>query len=132
MLMGYHEDTVMVRSTTDSYGRSLLEAVYEERIIHSTEAIWQILARKEWLGCWHDTSPMVDILGSTLVWTQYMLFFDFKIWKVLCIMFWKFIVLWKKQWWFLTLSWPDDVQRTFSTTHDVFNLKWKSINLILF
>ena len=46
-------------------------------IIHSTEAVWEILAREEWLGCRHDTSPMVDISESTPVWAQYMVFFDF-------------------------------------------------------
>ena len=55
----------------------MLEAVYGETIIHSTEVVWEILAREEWLGCRHDTSPMVNIPGSTPVWAQYMIFFDF-------------------------------------------------------
>ena len=31
----------------------------------------------------------------------------------------------KGHWWFLTLSWLDDDQRTFLTAHDVFFFKWK-------
>ena len=121
-----------LRSTTSSYGQPVLKVVYEKMIIHSTEAVWEILAWEEWLGCQHDTSPMVDIPGSTPVWAQYMIFFDFTNIKVICIMFWKSIVLWKKHWWSLTLSWPDDIQKTFFTSHDVFNLKWKCTDLILF
>ena len=51
MLMECHEDTVMVRSITGSYGRLVLEVAYGETIIYSTEAVWEMLARKEWLGC---------------------------------------------------------------------------------
>ena len=56
------------RSTIGSYGRTFLEAAYREIMIHSTEAVWEMLARKEWLVCRNETSPMVDILGSTLMW----------------------------------------------------------------
>ena len=38
---------------------------------HSTEVVWEMIARKEWLGCRRDTSPMFDIPGSTPVWAQY-------------------------------------------------------------
>ena len=62
-----------------SYGWPVLKAVYGGTIIHSTEAVWEILAREEWLEGRHDTSPMVDILGSTPVWTQFIVFFDFTI-----------------------------------------------------
>ena len=85
-----------LRSTVSSYGRPVLEAAYGEMIVHSTESVWKILAWEKWLGCRHDTSPMVDIPGSTLVWAQYMSFFDFKIWKLICIMFWKSIIIMKK------------------------------------
>ena len=66
-----------LRSTTGSYGRSVLEVAYGKMIIHSTEVVWEILDQEEWLGCRHDTSLMVDILGSTPMWAQYMVFFDF-------------------------------------------------------
>ena len=33
-----------------------------------------MIARKEWLGCGHDTSPMLDIPESTPVWAQCILF----------------------------------------------------------
>ena len=66
-MMRCHEDTVMLRSITGSYGRPMIEVAYGETIIHSTDAVWEILAREEWLGCQHDASPMFDILGSTPV-----------------------------------------------------------------
>ena len=85
--MRCHENTMMLRSTTGSYGRSVIEAAYGETMIHSIEVIWEILAREEWLGCRHDTSPMVDILGSTPVWAPYMIFSDFHDIKSICILF---------------------------------------------
>ena len=71
--------TVMLRNTTGPYGRPVLEVAYGEFFVfHSTEAVWERIARKEWLGCRHDASSMFDIPGSTLVWAPYMLFSDFQ------------------------------------------------------
>ena len=67
-----------LRSITGSYGRSAIEVVYREILIHFTEIVWEILVQEEWLECRHDASPMFDILGSTPVWTQYIYFLDFK------------------------------------------------------
>ena len=39
VMMRCHEDTVMLRSTTSSYGRLVLEITYGENMIHSTDAI---------------------------------------------------------------------------------------------
>ena len=121
-----------LRSTTSSYRRLVLEVAYGETIIHSTETVWEILTRKEWLGCRHDTSPMVDILGSTLVWTQYMVFFDFTNIKVYMYYVLKIYSIMKEILVVSNVVLLDNVQRTFSTAHDVFNLKWKSTDLILF
>ena len=71
-----------LRNTMSSYGWPVLKAVYGETIIHSTEAVWEILAREEWLGCRHDISLMVDISGSTPVWAQYTRFFGFHDMKI--------------------------------------------------
>ena len=57
-------------STTGSYGRLVLEVAYGETIIHSIEVVWEILARKEWLRCRHDTSPMVDMIHHP--WSTYL------------------------------------------------------------
>ena len=75
--MKCHEDTVMLRSTTGLYGRPMIEVVYGEILFHSTEAVWELIAREEWLGCRHDTSPMFDIPRSTPMWAQYILFSGF-------------------------------------------------------
>ena len=68
----------MLRSTTDSYGRPVIKVAYGENLIHSIEVVWEMLAREEWLGRWHDASPMFDIPGSTLMWAQYIYILDFK------------------------------------------------------
>ena len=68
---------VMLRSTTGPYGRPEIDVAYGEMIFHSTEAVWEMLARKEWLGCRHDVSSMSDIPDSTSVWALRILFFDF-------------------------------------------------------
>ena len=58
---------VMLRSTTGSYGRPVIEVAYGEVIFHSTEFVWDTVAWEEWLECRHDASSMFDIPGSTLV-----------------------------------------------------------------
>ena len=63
----------------------MLDVAYGDTIIHSTEVVWEILAREEWLRYRHDTSPMVDISWSTLVWAQYIVFSDFNKYKNLYI-----------------------------------------------
>ena len=79
--MRCHEDTVMLRSTTGSYRRPMIEVAYGEILFHFTEAVGEMIARKEWLGWWHDASPMFDIPGSTPMWAPYILFFDFLVIK---------------------------------------------------
>ena len=69
---------VMLRSTTGPYGRLVIEIAYGEMIFHFTEAVWEMLAREEWLGYRHDASPMFDIPGSTPVLAPCILFFDFQ------------------------------------------------------
>ena len=54
-----------------SYGQPVLEVAYGKMMIHSIEAVREILAQEEWLGCQHDASPMIDISGSTPMWAQY-------------------------------------------------------------
>ena len=77
-MMRWHEDTVMLRSTTSSYGRLVTEVEYGETMIslHRGCCGW-CLAREEWLGCRHKASPMFDILGSTPMRASNLLFSDF-------------------------------------------------------
>ena len=55
----------------------VIEIAYGETMIHFTKTIWEMLARKEWLGCRQDASPMFDIPRSTPVWAPYMIFSGF-------------------------------------------------------
>ena len=77
MIMRCHKDTMMLRSTTGSYGWPVIKVAYGEIMIHSTEAVWEILAREEWLGCRHNTSRMFNIPGSTPMWAPYIIFSGF-------------------------------------------------------
>ena len=43
-LMRGHVDLVMLRSTTGSYGRPVIEVAYGEILFHSIEAVWELLA----------------------------------------------------------------------------------------
>ena len=73
-----HVDLVMLHGTTGSYGRPVIEVAYGEILFHSTEAVWEMVTREEWLGCRHDASPMFDIPRSTPVWAQYIIFSEFQ------------------------------------------------------
>ena len=122
---------VMLRSIKGPYGRLMIEVAYGEMIFfHSIEAIWEMIAWEEWLGCRHDASSMFDIPGSTPVWAPYIYIYIF--WfstyqnLCICIMFSKFICSIEEHWWSLTLSWPDEVQRMISTAHEFSNVKLKS------
>ena len=66
----------------------------EGQILHFTEAVWEMLAREEWLGCRHDASPMVDIPGSRPVWAQYM-YFRLLIQNLYVLCFENLYVVWK-------------------------------------
>ena len=89
-------------------------------VSHSTEAVWEVIAREEWLGYWHDASPMFNIPGSTPVWAQ-CIFFNFQYIKSMYMYnVFKIYMLYKEHWWSLTSSWPDEVQRVFSITHGFF------------
>ena len=90
MSWGYGDGYIVLQALMDG---PMIEATYGETMIHSTKGVWEMLAQEEWLGCCHDISPVVDILGSTPVY--YVL-------KSICI-------IKKKHCWSLTSSWPDDV-----------------------
>ena len=51
----------MLRNTTGSYGRPMIEVAYGKILFYSTEVVWEMIAQKELLGCRHDASPMFDI-----------------------------------------------------------------------
>ena len=79
VMMICHEDMVMLRSTTGPYGWSVIEVAYGEMIFHSTEAVWEMIAREEWLGCRHDVAHVGHTRVNTSVGSM-------------CIVFWIFIL----------------------------------------
>ena len=94
MMMRCHDDTVMLRSTTSLYGQTCDRGRIWENYdsLHRGYCGW-CLAREKWLGCHHDSSPMVDIPGLTPIWVPYMIFSSFHDIKFICIMFSKLYVL---------------------------------------
>ena len=54
----------MLRSTTGSYGRPVIKVAYGEILFHSTEAVWELIAREEWLGCRHDVAHVKTYPGQ--------------------------------------------------------------------
>ena len=45
-VMSFHL-MVMLRSTTSSYERPVIDVAYGEMIFHITEVVWEMVARKE-------------------------------------------------------------------------------------
>ena len=116
---------VILRSTTGPYGRPMIEVAYE-KILFSLHR-----------GCMGDDSSKIVIGVSTRCrpcWTypdqhqcglNVYYFPGFHTIKI-DILFSKAICSIKEHWWSLTLSWPDEVQRIFSTAHEF--LKRKDLN----
>ena len=50
--------------------------------IHSTEAVWELIAREEWLGCRHDVAHVGHTWVNTSVGSLYTVFQDFHIIKI--------------------------------------------------
>ena len=74
----------------------MIEVAYGETMIHSIEFVWEILAREEWLGYRHDASSMFDILGSTPVWAQHILFSGFQGYKNLYVLYFQIYTYYKR------------------------------------
>ena len=69
---------VMLRSTTGSYGRPVIEVAYGEMMLSLHRGCMGMIFREEWLGCRYDALPMFDMLESTPGWAQCILFFGFQ------------------------------------------------------
>ena len=95
----------------------------ERQILHSTETVWEMLAREEWLGCRHDAHGRHTRVNTSVGTVYVFLIFNT---KPIRIMFSRSICIMKGHWWFLPLSWLDDDQGTFLTAHDVFFKEMKN------
>ena len=111
---------VMLRRTTGSYGWPVIEVAYEEIIfsLHrdctGDDSSRRVVGVSTWCiaHIWHTQV-------NTSVDSVYIIFW-FSRYKNLCICisFSKSICSIKEHWWSLTLSWPNKVQRMFSTVHE--------------
>ena len=83
-----------------------------------------MIAREEWLGCQRDARPCLTYPGQHQCGHNVYYFLVFKYKNLcICILFSKSISSIKEHWWSLTLSWPDKIQRMFSTAHKLLNVK---------
>ena len=120
--------TMMLHSTTSPYGWPVIEVAYGEMIflLHQgcmgVDSLGRVIGASAWCitHVWHTQV-------NTSVGLVYILFFWFLWYKNLyiCILFSKSICSIKEHWWSLTLSWPDEDQRMFSTAHEILNVKLK-------
>ena len=53
---------------------------------HSTEVVWEMIAREEWLGCRHDVANVGHTRVNTSVGTIHIIS-EFSYYKTICIMF---------------------------------------------
>ena len=53
---------------------------------HSTEAVWEMIAREEWLGCRHEVVHVGHARVNTSVGTIHIIS-EFSYYKTICIMF---------------------------------------------
>ena len=124
-IMRCHEDTVMLRSTTGSYGRPVIEVAYREMILSLHQGCMRddSLGIVVWVSTWYIVYAWHTRVNTNLG-SVYIFFFWFSRYKNLCIciLFSKSIYSIKEHWWSLTLSWLDEDQRMFSTAHELFNM----------
>ena len=115
-------------STTDPYRRPVIEVAYGEMIFllyrgcmgdDSSGRVVGVLACCI-VHAWH--TRVNTSVGSTYIifWFSIYICIYIKTHVNIYVAVFKSICSIKKHWWSLTLSWPDEVQRMFSTAHDTF------------
>ena len=118
--MRCHEDMVMLRNTTGSYGRPVLEVAYGETLfsLHQGSMRYDSSGRVVEVLTWCIAHVRHTRVNTSLGFV-YVIFWFYDI-KTICTMFLN-IYDTKEHWWSLTLSWPDMVQRMFLTVHEFSN-----------
>ena len=111
---------VILRSTTGPYGQPMTEVAYGETLFSLHRGCMRVKSSGRVVGmstccrpCWtypgqHQCGHNVYYFLGIYIIKTYM-YYVFKSIHVYGII--------QKHWWPLTLSWPDEVQRTFSTAH---------------
>ena len=108
-----------LRSTTDSYGRPVLEAAYGKIVISLHRGYLRDVSSGRVVGVstWCITHGRHTWVNTSVGTIYVFLIFKYKTYTYYVL---KSICIMKGHWWSLALSWPDDDQGMFSTTHDVF------------
>ena len=118
-VMVYFFILVILRSTTGPYGRPILKVAYGEILFSLHRGCMRVDSSGRVVGMSTWCRPCWDIPGSTPVWAQCTIFLSFYNIKTYNYVL-KSICCIKEHWWSLILSWPDEVQRMFSTAHCLF------------
>ena len=117
----------MLRSTTDPYGRLVIEVAFGEMILSlhrdcmGDDSLGRVVRVSAWCiaHVWHT---WVNTSVGSMYYFPVFLYINLCI----CILFSKSINSIKEHWLSLTLSWPDEDQRMFSTAYEFLNVKLKS------
>ena len=110
----------LLRSTTDPYGRPVIEVAYGEMVLslHRSCVGDDSSRRVVGVSVWCITHVRHTRV-NTRVGSVYIIFWFSKYKNLcICILFSKSIYGIKEHWWSLTLSWPDEIQRMFSTAYE--------------
>ena len=110
---------MMLRSTTSPYGRPMIDVAYGEMIflLHrdcmGDDSSRRVIGVSAWCIAHVRHTRVNTSVGSKYIifwfsWYQTYMYYVFKI----------YICSIKEHWWSLTLSWPDKVQRMFSTVQE--------------
>ena len=114
-----HEDLVMLCSTTGSYGRPILEVAYGEFLYFTPPRLYgRGQLRKSGWGVGMLHRPCSAYPGQHQCGLNYIIFYFFYFKTYMYYTFKIYIYCMKEHWWSLTSSWPDEVQRMFSTAHE--------------
>ena len=114
---------VMLRSTTSSYGRFVINAdISLHRGCTRDGSSEKVVGMSAWciVHVWHtQVNSSVDSIYVIFWFSRYKNL-------CICILFSKPICSMKEHWWSLTLSWLDEDQRMILTAHELLNMKLKS------
>ena len=96
MMMRCHKNTVILRSTTGFYERPVIEVAYGKTMIHSTEAVWEMLAWEEWLGVGMMHHPCLTYSDQHQCEFSIYIFFRFQEYKNLYVLYFQIYMYYKR------------------------------------
>ena len=109
-----------LHSTMGPYGRPVIEVAYGEMILSLHRGCVRDDSSGKVVGvsAWSITHVRYTWVNTSVDSVYIILWFSKYKNPCICILFSKSIYGIKEHWWSLTLSWPDEIQRMFSTAYE--------------